>query len=195
MRRLLRRLLAVGLAFSVVTLGLLQLVTVEATAVGPATRITTPYVASVAMAPTPDSQGYWLVGVDGGVFAFGDDNLWARYPLCASPNQTSWASHRRPMATDTGWWAPTAGSSPSVTRIHGSLPGRARDARTESGDRHRAHQRRSWLLAGGERRRGIHLRRRGRLRFAPSGSISAPTQRVSPSPKHSSPTPCPPTSS
>ena len=26
----------------------------------------------VAMAPTPDGEGYWLVASDGGIFAFGD---------------------------------------------------------------------------------------------------------------------------
>jgi hypothetical protein len=26
----------------------------------------------VGLAPTPDGQGYWLVGADGGIFALGD---------------------------------------------------------------------------------------------------------------------------
>ncbi len=44
-----------------------------ASAANPATAIlTTPYLASVAMAATPSGHGYWLVGVDGGVFSFGD---------------------------------------------------------------------------------------------------------------------------
>ena len=34
--------------------------------------VTTPYLASVAMAATPTGHGYWLVGLDGGVFSFGD---------------------------------------------------------------------------------------------------------------------------
>ena len=34
--------------------------------------VTTPYLASVAMAATPSGHGYWLVGLDGGVFSFGD---------------------------------------------------------------------------------------------------------------------------
>ena len=37
----------------------------------PAVAVTTPYLASVAMASTPDGAGYWLVGLDGGVFSFG----------------------------------------------------------------------------------------------------------------------------
>jgi hypothetical protein len=32
------------------------------------------------MAATPDSQGYWLVGVDGGVFAFGDAQFYGSLP-------------------------------------------------------------------------------------------------------------------
>ena len=44
-----------------------------ASAVNPATAtVTTPYLASVAMAATPTGHGYWLVGLDGGVFSFGD---------------------------------------------------------------------------------------------------------------------------
>ena len=35
-------------------------------------NVTTPYLASVAMAATPTGHGYWLVGLDGGVFSFGD---------------------------------------------------------------------------------------------------------------------------
>ena len=44
-----------------------------ASAVNPASAsVTTPYLASVAMAATPTGHGYWLVGLDGGVFSFGD---------------------------------------------------------------------------------------------------------------------------
>ena len=32
----------------------------------------TPFGAIVGLTPTPDGHGYWLVGADGGVFAFGD---------------------------------------------------------------------------------------------------------------------------
>ena len=44
-----------------------------ASAANPATaNIATPYLASAAMAATPTGHGYWLVGLDGGVFSFGD---------------------------------------------------------------------------------------------------------------------------
>jgi len=42
--------------------------------------VATPYLASVAMAATPDSGGYWLVGLDGGVFSFGDAGFYGSLP-------------------------------------------------------------------------------------------------------------------
>jgi hypothetical protein len=44
-----------------------------ASAANPATTsVTTPYLALVAMTAIPTGHGYWLVGLDGGVFSFGD---------------------------------------------------------------------------------------------------------------------------
>ncbi|MDP9389155.1 MAG: superoxide dismutase family protein, partial [Actinomycetota bacterium] len=68
----------------------------------------------VGMASTPTGNGYWLVASDGGIFAFGD----ARFAGSTAPS--SWPSRSRawrprPPATATGWWPPTAGSSPSAT--------------------------------------------------------------------------------
>jgi hypothetical protein len=40
----------------------------------------TPYVASVSMAATPDGNGYWVAGVDGGVFSFGDAQFYGSLP-------------------------------------------------------------------------------------------------------------------
>src|SRR5665213_1533028 len=52
-----------------------------ASAVDPATTTAgTPYLASVAMAATPSGQGYWLVGLDGGVFSFGDAQFFGSLP-------------------------------------------------------------------------------------------------------------------
>ncbi|HVA05428.1 MAG TPA: hypothetical protein VNG12_01680 [Acidimicrobiales bacterium] len=42
--------------------------------------VATPYLASVAMASTPDGGGYWLVGLDGGVFSFGDAGFHGSLP-------------------------------------------------------------------------------------------------------------------
>ena len=69
----------------------------------------------VGMAATPDGGGYWLVASDGGIFAFGD----AALPRLDggehlnSPVVGMSSSTRRRAAT--GWWPPTAGSSPSAT--------------------------------------------------------------------------------
>ena len=45
-----------------------------------AVSVATPYLASVGMAPTPDGGGYWLVGLDGGVFSFGDAGFYGSLP-------------------------------------------------------------------------------------------------------------------
>lgn len=52
----------------------------SASAATPAVSVATPYLASVAMAPTPDGGGYWLVGLDGGVFSFGDAGFYGSLP-------------------------------------------------------------------------------------------------------------------
>ena len=68
----------------------------------------------VAMASTPDGLGYWLVASDGGVFAFGD----AAYLGSMGGRPLSSAivgMAATPMASATGWWRPTGGSSPSAT--------------------------------------------------------------------------------
>ena len=49
-------------------------------AVPSAVSVATPYLASVAMAPTPDGGGYWLVGLDGGVFSFGNAGFHGSIP-------------------------------------------------------------------------------------------------------------------
>ena len=52
-----------------------------ASAANPATaNVATPYLASVAMAATPTGHGYWLVGLDGGVFSFGDTRYLGSLP-------------------------------------------------------------------------------------------------------------------
>jgi TM2 domain-containing membrane protein YozV len=43
-------------------------------------QTSTPFVDSVALAPTPDGGGYWEAGIDGGVFSFGDANFYGSLP-------------------------------------------------------------------------------------------------------------------
>ena len=74
----------------------------------------------VGMAATPDGQGYWLVASDGGIFTFGTPPTSARRARRTSTSP-SWAWRPRRTGAATGWWPPTAGSSPSATPpIYGS---------------------------------------------------------------------------
>ena len=67
----------------------------------------------VAMAATPDGRGYWLVASDGGVFAFGDAGFPGSLGKLTLQADRGLAPAATPAAT--GWWPPTAGSSPSAT--------------------------------------------------------------------------------
>ena len=77
----------------------------------------------VGMAATPSGNGYWLVAADGGIFAFGDAGFYGS--IGGHPPQPADRRHglhaRRPRAT--GWWPPTAGSSPSATPGSTGRPG------------------------------------------------------------------------
>ena len=68
----------------------------------------------VGMAVTPDGGGYWLVASDGGVFSYGDaavPRLDGQHP----PHQARGGHGRgRRAPAGTGWWRPTAGSSPTA---------------------------------------------------------------------------------
>ena len=68
----------------------------------------------VGMAPTHDGGGYWLVASDGGIFTFGDATFYGsdRQP---APEHRWWAWPPPPTVCGTGWWHPTAASSPSAT--------------------------------------------------------------------------------
>ena len=62
------------------------------------------------MAATPDGGGYWLVGPDGGIFAYGDAGFFGSAGGCTSTSRSSaWRPRRTAVAT--GWWRPTAASS------------------------------------------------------------------------------------
>ena len=71
----------------------------------------------VGMADTPDGGGYWLVGSDGGVYSFGDAHFHGSVPGSHSIHLgapiVGWPPPR--TAAGTGWLAPTAGCSASVT--------------------------------------------------------------------------------
>ena len=68
----------------------------------------------VSMAITPDGAGYWMVGADGGVFAYGDAGFYGSTGnIHLNHRWSAWPPP--PTARATGWWPPTAGSSPTGT--------------------------------------------------------------------------------
>ena len=69
----------------------------------------------VAIASTPTGRGYWLLGQDGGVFAFGDASF--EGAATSFDHQAPLVGMApTPRATATTCWAPTAACSPSATR-------------------------------------------------------------------------------
>ena len=56
----------------------------------------------VAMVPTADGKGYWMIGSDGGVFAFGDAGFVGSSPATTSTSPTSWGRCPPPTARATG---------------------------------------------------------------------------------------------
>ena len=161
----------------------------------------------VGMAATPDGKGYWLVASDGGHLRLrrrrllrlhggspstSPSSAWRPRPTgratgwwpptaASSPSATPASTARpgrctstsrssawrpRPTARATGWWPPTAASSPSATPASTARPARCTLNKPDRG--HGRHPRRQGLLAGGLRRRHLHLRRRRVLRIRPA---------------------------
>ena len=87
----------------------------------------------VGMAATPDGRGYWLVASDGGIFAFGDAGFHGSAgDLVAQP--AGGGHGRRPhRAAATGWWPPTAASSPTATPASTARPATSRLNRAGGG--------------------------------------------------------------
>ena len=56
----------------------------------------------VAMVPSSDGGGYFMVASDGGVFAFGDARFAGSCPGIGGCSAPRWRSFRTPRATDTG---------------------------------------------------------------------------------------------
>ncbi len=111
----------------------------------------------VGMAATPDGGGYWLVASDGGIFTFGDAGFFGSTGAIHL-NQPIVGMAATPTGTATGWWPPTAASSPSATPcFYGSTGASGSTSPSWAWP----PRRRARLLAGGLRRRHLHLRRRG----------------------------------
>ena len=133
----------------------------------------------VGMAPTPDGQGYWLVASDGGVFTFGDAGFFGSQggthlnapvvAMAATPDgQGYWL-----VASDGGVF--TFGDAGFFGSQGGTAP-----QRPGRGDG--AHPGRPGLLAGGLRRRRVHLRRRRVLRLPGRYPPQRPVVGMAPTP-------------
>ncbi len=117
----------------------------------------------VGMAATPDGARLLAGGSDGGVFSFGDAAL-LRLDRGPAPQQADRGHGRHARrAAATGWWPPTAGSSPSATPASTARPAAIRLNKPIVGMAATADGQR--LLAGGLRRRDLRLRRRRLLRL------------------------------
>ena len=75
------------------------------------------------MAADRATGGYWLVGSDGGIFAFDAPFHGSAGSLVLNQPVNGMAAYGRTAAA-TGWWLPTVPSSPSATpAFHGSTGG------------------------------------------------------------------------
>ena len=99
----------------------------------------------VALVPTPDRKGYWMVGADGGVFTYGDAAL-LRLDRCrCTSTSRSWAWP--PRSDGKGYWLVAADGGVFAygdAAFQGSLGG----TRAQRPDRRHGRQRDRRLLAG-----------------------------------------------
>jgi len=112
----------------------------------------------VAIVPTATGKGYWLVGSDGGVFAFGDALFHGSLPGLGAhvSNVVGMASSptgKRLLARRFRRRVFAFGDA----LFHGSLPGLGAHVKQRRGDLR--HTERQGLLARRCRRRGVQLRR------------------------------------
>ena len=82
-----------------------------------ASTSTAPVLSSVA---TPTGKGYYMVASDGGVFAFGDAMFRGSMGATKLNEPVESLVPDAGTAWATGWWPPTAASSPSGTPPSGA---------------------------------------------------------------------------
>ena len=124
----------------------------------------------VAMAAMPDGRGYWLVAAGGRVFAYGAArNYGSATPALSHDRVAAMAA----AADGRGYWL--AASDGRVFAFGGAESyGWPRRARERPRGRHGGHARRTRLLGGGQRRRGLRLRRRPPVRDGRLGGAGEP---------------------
>ena len=111
----------------------------------------------VGMAATPDGDGgYWLVASDGGIFTYGDGRLLRLHRRPSRSTSRSWAWRPRPTAS--GYWLVASDGGIFTFGDAGFYGSTGSLAPQQAHRGHGRHPRRRRLLAGGLRRRHLHLR-------------------------------------
>ena len=121
----------------------------------------------VGMAATPDGGGYWLVASDGGIFSYGDA---AFHGSAGSLRLNSPVVGMAAAPGGGGYWLVAADGGIFDYGNAGFFGSAGRPAPQQARGGHGGHARRRRLLAGGLRRRHLHLRRR--QFFGSTGSIA-----------------------
>ncbi len=129
---------------------------------GATARSTTTLSSAITgMAATPDGKGYWLVGADGGVFAFGDA---AFYGSLGAITLNGPIVAITPTPDGKGYWLAALDGGVFAFGDAGFYGSMGADHPRPTHRGHGGDARRQGVLARGRRRRGLLLRRRHLLR-------------------------------
>jgi hypothetical protein len=115
----------------------------------------------VGMAATPDGHGYWLVARDGGIFTFGDAGF---YGSTGNVHLNQPIVGMAATPDGKGYWL-VAGTAASLASATPASTARRAASISTSRSWDGRHLRRQGVLAGGEGRRHLYLRRRRLLRL------------------------------
>ncbi len=128
----------------------------------------------VGMAATPDGHGYWLVASDGGIFSFGDAHF---YGSTGNIRLNQPVVGMAATPTGHGYWLVARRRRDLQFRRRPLLRFYRQHPPQPAGRGHGRHPHRSRLLAGGTRRRDLHLRRRRVRRIPGRCRVSRPHGR------------------
>ena len=116
----------------------------------------------VGIAATPDGGGYWVADTQGGVEPFGDA---VYFGSMAGQAINQPVNHIVATPDGGGYWLVAADGGTFAFGDAGFFGSMGGEPPQRPGGRHRTHQRRAGLLAGGFRRRHLLVRRRRLSRF------------------------------
>ena len=120
------------------------------------------------MAATPDGGGYWLVAADGGIFSYGDAGF---FGSAGSLHLNAPIVGMAATRDGGGYWLVAADGGIFSYGDAGFFGSAGALRLNAPGGGHGGHPGRGRLLAGGPRRRHLHLRRRG-LRRLGRGAVA-----------------------